>query len=77
VRALYSENPEFGLDFSFASHFLQEEVWPMRAALRINEAHGLGLRANLPSDVPIILSRYRTIAARNFPLQPQLPQAAL
>lgn len=60
-------------DFPFASHYLQEEVWLIRAAISIDSNHNLGMGGVLPFRIPVLLSRYRAIAARKVALQPQLP----
>lgn len=64
------ENWQF--DFPFCSHFLQEEFWPMRAALRINDVHGLRMPASLPQMLPAMLSRYRAHVRENIAHQKQL-----
>jgi FMN phosphatase YigB (HAD superfamily) len=64
------ENSTF--DFPFASHFLQEEVWLIRAALRINDLNGLATRSNLPTMIPTILGRYRALAKQNIARQSHL-----
>lgn len=64
------ENSKF--DFPFASHFLQEEVWPMRAALKITSVYGLGAEARLPQMLPSILNCYRASVKELIAQQPQL-----
>lgn len=59
-------------DFPFASHFLQEEAWPMRAALKVNDAHDLDARTTLPQMLPAILNSYRVHVKKIISCQPQL-----
>jgi FMN phosphatase YigB (HAD superfamily) len=60
-------------DYPFASHFLQEETWPIRGLMRLNRARGVPLAAEIPLLSLTILKRYRELARLQISVQPQLP----
>lgn len=60
-------------DYPFASHFLQEETWPIRGLMRLNRATGLPPAAEIPLLSLTILKRYRELARIQISAQPQLP----
>lgn len=60
-------------DYPFASHFLQEETWSIRALMRLNRTRGVPSTAEIPLLSLIILKRYRELARIQISTQPQLP----
>lgn len=69
--ALWSEEND-GYSFPFASHFIQEETWIVRALLRLADAEGAPDPADLPELAPRILRRYRAAVRRIVGRQPQV-----
>ncbi len=58
--------------FAFASHFIQEETWIVRALLRLAGAEGAPDPADVPELAPRILRRYRAAVRRIVGRQPQV-----
>ncbi len=71
LRLWREENYRF--DFSFASHFLQEEIWLTRALSHLHSTRGVEIHAEIPLLVPAILKQYRELARKHIAAQPQLP----
>lgn len=71
LDAWRAENRE--TNHPFASHFLQEEVWPARALLRIHAETGTPSHAALPVLASALLHGYRLRLAAAIARQPQLP----
>lgn len=69
--ALWSEEND-GHSFPFASHFIQEETWIVRALLRLADAEGMPDAADVPELAPRILRRYRAAVRRIVGRQPQV-----
>jgi FMN phosphatase YigB (HAD superfamily) len=61
------------LNFSFASHFLQEEVWIARAAWTAFEAGKVVSNKLFPIWTTQLLSTYRAVALNVIANQPHLP----
>lgn len=59
-------------DHPFASHFLQEEVWPARALLRMWRDRRTPRAEEIPLGAPLVLHRYRELARLQIAGQPQL-----
>ena len=60
-------------DYPFASHFLQEETWPLRAFMRLNRTREIPPTAEIPLLSLTALKRYRELACIQISKQPQLP----
>ena len=60
-------------DIPSCSHYLQEELWPARALLRLDGERKLGLAPAIPLLVPRLLERYRAVALRLIQRQSQWP----
>lgn len=58
--------------FPFASHFIQEETWIVRALLRLATAEGAPDPADVPELAPRILGRYRAAVRGIVRRQPQV-----
>ena len=69
----YWRDENLGTDYAFASHFLQEETWPLRALLRLSRTKGVPRHDEIPLLSVTILKRYRELAHRQIESQPQLP----
>ena len=65
------DNAEF--DFPFASHFIQEEVWLIRALMQLNLRNKSLACEAIPIVAPRLLKRYRELAREHIAQQPQLP----
>ena len=59
--------------FPFSSNYVQEEIWPLRAAARLIGSHPSVEQAEIPFAAPKLLLRYREIAKSVIKSQPQLP----
>ncbi|MEI7997049.1 MAG: HAD family hydrolase [Methylococcaceae bacterium] len=59
-------------NFSFASHFVQEETWPVRALRRLEKTNGKDLSSKIPLIVPILIKEYREAAKDHIANQKQL-----
>jgi FMN phosphatase YigB (HAD superfamily) len=70
VEAWKVENANFS--FPLASHFLQEEIWIVRALNRL-AAVGLVAVPDIPLIAPVLLGAYRRSARQAIVEQPQLP----
>ena len=72
ISCWVEENASF--DFPFASHFLQEEVWILRALDRVMKQDGRITADCVPILAPQLLYTYRRLAQEIVERQPQIPK---
>ena len=60
------------IDFSFASHFLQEEIWPAKAFLKLQSTCNTPPKKDIPLLSVSILKLYRELAIQQIKNQPQM-----
>lgn len=69
----YWREENMKIDYPFASHFLQEEIWPIRSLMRLNRARGVPPAGDIPLISLTILKMYRELARIQISTQSQLP----